>query len=84
MLNDHTPCPSEYVHYRTSFDADIGSHGGSLIYVHRYFPHSHYPLNTSLQAVAVQFNIRRKYTVCSLYLPPNDLFPREEILNLMH
>ena len=83
MLNVNTPCPSEYVHYRTSFNGDVGSHGGSLICVRRDIPHSHYLLNTSLQAVAVQFNIRRKYTVCSLYLPPNDPFPREEILNLM-
>ena len=81
MLNDSTPCPSEYVHYRISFDADVGSHGSSLICVRRDIPHSYYTLNTSLQAVAVQFNICQKYTVCSLYLPPNDLFPWEEILN---
>ena len=57
MLNDSTPCPSECIHNRTSFDADVGSHGGSLIYVRRDIHHSHYSLNTSLQAVAVQFNI---------------------------
>ena len=84
MLDDSTPCPRDYTYYRTNYDANIGSHGGSLIYVRRDIPHAFIPLNSPLQVIAVQINLSRKYTVCSIYLPPNEAFPRDDFLDLLH
>ena len=34
-------------------------------------PHIRIPLQTELQAVAVQVHTKRKYSICSIYLPPS-------------
>ena len=70
-LDSHTPCPKSYSCFRTEYDPDIGSNGGSLIYVRQDIPHLPLTINTPLQAVAVQINLKRQYSVCSVYLPPN-------------
>ena len=70
MLNANTPCPREYVQYRTPYNPDIGSHGGCLMYIRCDVPQIPINLNTPLQAIATQIVLNRKYTVCSLYLPP--------------
>ena len=71
MLNINTPCPREYVAYRTQYDPEVGSNGGCLVYVRRDIPQVPINLTTPLQATAVQIVLERKYTLCSIYLPPN-------------
>ena len=66
MLGNTTPCPREYVSYRTEYDPEIGSHGGCLIYIRRDTPNTHISLNTPLQAVAARVDLARKYSLCSL------------------
>ena len=83
-LDGNTPCPREYNSYRTPYDQRIGSHGGSLLYVRRDIPQISFNLRTPLQAVAVQIDIGRKYTICSLYLPPNDNIGYGDILEVIH
>ena len=68
MLDSNTPCPREYVSYRTNHNPQLGSHGGSLVYMGRDVPHVPINLNTELEAVAVCVDLNRKYTICSLYL----------------
>ena len=84
MLNVNTPCPREYSSYRTKYDPEIGSNGGCLIYVRNDIPQIPLILNTSLQSVAVQIAVQRKYTLCSIYLPPNDHVSYEELIRLIH
>ena len=84
MLNANTPCPREYMKYRTPFNPDIGSHGGCLLYVRCDVPQIPINLNTPLQAIATQIVLNRKYTVCSIYLPPNDPVSYDEIINLVN
>ena len=83
MLDINTPCPREYVNYRTQYDPTVGSHGGSLIYIRKDIPHVPIQLNSPLQAVAIQFDLRRKYGLCSVYLPPNEPFPRDDFVDLI-
>ena len=45
--------------------------GGVLIAVKTTIPHSHFPLDTPLQAVAVSFPTGKLKSLCSIYLPPN-------------
>ena len=47
--------------------------GGTSIVINNRFPHSQVNLNTPLQAVAVSVTLHKTITICSIYLPPNDL-----------
>ena len=83
MLDSNTPCPREYVSYRTPYNPQIRSHGGSLIYVRHDIPQVSLSLATSLEATAVQVETSRRYTVCSLYLPPNRNVSYDEMVDLI-
>ena len=41
-------------------------------------------MQTPQQAVAVQIDLNKRYTICSLYLPPNDLVQHEVIVDLIN
>ena len=82
-LDNNTPCPREYVNYRTKYDPEIGSHGGCIMYIRRDVPHIPKMLNSPLQAVAVEIHLKRRYTLCSLYLPPNDLVAYDDLVELI-
>ena len=43
--------------------------GGVSIFVNNNAPHSHIPLKTNLQAVAVSITLHRVITLCSIYIP---------------
>ena len=45
--------------------------GGFSIFVNNNTSHSHIPLNTNLQAVAVSITLHRVITLCSIYIPPS-------------
>ena len=81
--NSIFPCPKEYVAYHSPQGQNIGSHGGSLIYIRHDTPHNQFQLHSPLQAVAVQIFLQRKYTVCSLYLPPGQVFPDNDLKSLI-
>ena len=57
-------------------------HGGSLIAIKTSISHDQIPLNTTLQAVAVTFPSGKLKSLCSIYLPPNDIITKEELKNL--
>ena len=82
-MDNNTPCPREYVNYRTKYDPEIGSHGGCILYIRRDIPHVPIMFNTLLQAVAVQIHLKRRYTLCSLYLPPNDPVAYDDLVELI-
>ena len=84
MLDNNTPCPREYISHRTPYSPEIGSHGGCLIYVRKDQPYIPINLNSNLQVTAIQIDLGRKYTICSLYLPPNNPVTYEELTNLIH
>ena len=75
MGNSKIPCPKDYLYYHTSYNPNIGHHGGALLYIRHDIPHVKLQLQSELQAVAVQIHLDRIYTVCSIYLPPGDQFP---------
>ena len=72
MIGQKRLCPKEYLFYHYEQPADEGRHGGSAILLRRDVVHTQLPLQTNLQAVAVQVFTKRKYTVCSIYLPPSN------------
>ena len=73
MLGEgRAPCPRGYVPFRSPFDPAVGSHHGVMLCVRHDIPHSRFVLQSPLQAIAVTLHLQKSYTVCSLYLPPND------------
>ena len=82
--NSKIPCPKEYLAYHSVYNPDNGNHGGALLMVCHDIPHSVYPMQSRLQSVAVQIYLERKYTVCSIYLPPSVAFPDDDFRLLIN
>ena len=60
------------------------AHGGVLLAVHSSVPAQPLQLLTPLQAVAARvYCNHRPITLCSLYLPPGERFPRLEFIQLL-
>ena len=59
-----------FTKYSKNLQADV-AHGGVMVLVANTTPHSHLPVVTDLQAVAVRISLHRPVSLCSLYLPPN-------------
>ena len=73
-----------YSVFRKDLASSTIAHGGVTLAVHHSLPSQRVALSTSLQAVAgrVQFH-RRIFTICSVYLPPDVPFPRDELTQLI-
>ena len=85
MLGDTgSPCPKDYKTYSLPFDAARGHHGGSSIFVRYDVPHVQFALQTHLQVIAVKLFLQRQYTICSIYLPPNEVVHDNDITSLLH
>ena len=50
---------------------------------HSLTPHSHIPLNTNLQAVAVSITLHRVITLCSIYIPPSSRLSLKDLDDLV-
>ena len=57
--------------------------GGSSILIKESIPQKEIPLNTNLQAVAVNISLHKSLTLCSIYLPPSQNVTKEELDNIM-
>ena len=75
-------CPREYTIYHSKKDHGTDYHGGSALLIRNDTAHSPVMLNTPLEAVAIQIKLDRVYTVCSLYLSPNDILPCDSLTDL--
>lgn len=73
-----------YKAFLNNLDVEEGNaHGGVGIWVKNDKPVHQISLNTNLQAVAVSLMIGKRVNICSLYLPPSENIPRQEIENLI-
>ena len=59
------------------------AHGGVAVLVHNSGPHSSLTLRTNLQTRAVQVQLKKKFTICSIYLPPDDHISEQDLGNLL-
>ena len=72
-----------YSSFRKDSSSSTRATGGVALLVSNDFLHIHIPLNTDIQATAVQVHIRQSITVCSIYLPPNDTFRQHDLNSLI-
>ena len=47
-------------------------------------PHSQFDLLTNLQAAVVTVTLSKKVTICSIYLPPNDILSKNSLVGLIY
>ena len=57
--------------------------GGVGIFIRNEIPYISLNLNTNFQAIAVQLYIHKKITLCSIYIPPDQIFNQQELENLI-
>ena len=79
------PLPRDYSGFYSPHDRVQGHHGGIAFFVDnsRSIAFISFNIFSPLQLVAVQLHLRRTYTVCSLYLPPNSPVDREDFVSLV-
>ena len=56
--------------------------GGTCIYIRNDIPHCEVPLDTELQAKAIQINDHKQYTLCSIYIPPSKRLELRDLDNI--
>ena len=99
LLNEHTPLcmclqetmirtanihsPSGYSIIHQPSDPDDGHTRGVAILVNKNVHHEVINLNTNLQALAVRITIHKTYTICTLYLPHQNV-RKQDIQNLIN
>ena len=69
--------------FRKDFHHSERATGGVALLISNDFPHTPIPLNTNIQALAIQIHIHQLITVCTIYLPPNYLLQQHELNNLI-
>ena len=73
-----------YSVYRKDQRNETIAHGGVLLAIRHSIPSQQVTLQTSLQAVAARVHLNNNVvTLCSLYLPPGIVFPRNELICLL-
>ena len=65
----------------SKLDQNHGHHGAAML-VHNSRHHYPFTLQENLQAVAVQVQLKRKYTICSLYLSRSENIQDNDIVDL--
>ena len=84
MLGQRTPlCPNGFLSLHFEMPLNGGHHGGSALFYRHDVPFSPINLQTPLQAVAGRVYLEKEFTVCSLYLPPNDNISRQALEHLL-
>ena len=71
LLKDDSLTFKNYTIYSHPASDDNGkAHGGTLIMVRNDVAHNQVTINSTLQAVVVTLTLHKKFTLCSVYLPP--------------
>ena len=73
-----------YSTFRNYFHSSERATGGIALLISNDFPQKPIPLNTNIQAIAIQIHILQLITVCSVYLPPNVTLRQHDLNNLVN
>ena len=73
-----------YTLYNYITDANQKASGGTSIFVKSDIPHRPININSNLQAIAVNVTLSKPITICSIYLPPHDIFSKQDLENLIN
>ena len=73
-----------YTIYNYITDANQKASGGTSILIKSDTPHRNIDINSNLQAIAVNVTLSKPITICSIYLPPHDIFSKHDLGNLIN
>ena len=73
----------KYSAFRTFSANNERAAGRFSIFININAAHSHIPLNTNLQAVAVSITLHRIITLCSVYIPPSSRLSAKDLDDLV-
>ena len=73
-----------YNNYRKDFHSSERASSGVALLISNDFPHNPFPLNTNIQAMTVQIHIGQVITICSIYLPSNDILQQHDLNSLIN
>ena len=72
-----------YTCYSKSVDGGDRANGGVTLAISNAVPHSPVPLDTPLQVTAAKISLNKTITLCSLYLPPNQVLNIDDLQGLI-
>ena len=73
-----------YTIYNYITDENQKASGGTSILIKSDTPHRPIDINSNLQAIAVNVTLSKPITICSIYLPPHDIFSKQDLENLIN
>ena len=80
--NNHYYCHKEYTcFYKNRLLSSIAS-GGVAIYVDSSYQAMQIPLQTRLEAIAIEVTLKQSFSICNIYLSPSTTFSLEELENI--
>ena len=56
---------------------------GVITLIRQDVPYHHIPLRTNFEAIALRINLDREYTICNIYITPNENFTTHQLNNLL-
>ena len=81
LKNNHYYCHKEYTcFYKNGLLSSIAS-GGVAIYVDSSYQAKQIPLQTRLEAIAIEMTLKQSFSICNIYLLPSTIFSLEELEN---
>lgn len=85
MLESRTPRPPQGYNIEFHSTSAVPTPGDGLcILIHSSRPYTHHPLNTNLQAMAIRVGLNKTYTICNIYITPNQNFTYAELDNIIN
>lgn len=79
----HIPKMKNYNMYYKNFTPSQRARGGVATLVNKNTSSKEIVLNTNFQAIAVSIHFPIKICVCNIYIPPHQLFTKQELLDLI-
>ena len=73
-----------YTIYNYITNANQKASGGTSVLIKSDIPHRPIDINSNLQAIVVNVTLSKPITICSIYLPPHDIFSKHDLENLIN
>ena len=73
-----------YILYNYITDANQKASGETSIFIKSDIPHRPIDINSNLQAIAVNVTLSKPMTICSIYLPPHNIFSKQDLENFIN
>ena len=81
--NSQPHCPKQYSSCFYNLTSNTSCKQGVSLLVHKSVPHNFIQINSNIAAVGVQIELKIKFTVISIYIPPEQSFSRNDLDSIL-